>query len=121
MLLAAFSAETWTSTAAVAAVTLLLLVRLRNRRRRASITKATGEAVPNGRDLRQRDLATTSAARTAERQLVEQYEFAREIEARLDVKRALLEQLLQDADERIARLEALEQAGKRSDSADSRA
>lgn len=117
MLIAAFSPETWTSAAAVAAVTLLLLVRLRNRRRSANSARASSDAAHRRPVSQQADVSAISTVRSAERQLVENYEFAREIEARLDVKRALLEQLLQDADERISRLEALEQAATRSASA----
>ena len=121
MLLAAFTPETWTSAAAVAAVTLLLLVRLRNRRRSADSVSALRDAAHRHSGSRYADVSATPTTRSTERQLVEQYEFAREIEARLDVKRALLEQLLQDADERIARLEALEQAANRSASTESQA
>lgn len=119
MLLAAFSPETWTSAAAVAAVTLLLLVRLRNRRRSANSASTPRDAAHEHSGFRRPNSSATPATRSTERQLVEQYEFAREIEARLDVKRALLEQLIQDADERIARLEALEQAANQSASTES--
>lgn len=121
MLIAAFTPEAWTSAAAVAAVTLVLLVRLRNRSRRAGSESVPREAAPRDLGLRHAGASVASTVRSAERQLVEHYEFAREFEARLDVKRALLEQLLHDADERIARLESLEQAAKRSESAESQA
>lgn len=118
MLIAAFTPEAWTSAAAVAAVTLVLLVRLR---RRAGSESVPREAAQRDLGLRHAGASVASTVRSAERQLVEHYEFAREFEARLDVKRALLEQLLHDADERIARLESLEQAAKRSESAESQA
>ncbi|MBA4018064.1 MAG: hypothetical protein C0483_12895 [Pirellula sp.] len=118
MLIAAFTPEAWTSAGAVAVVTLLLLVRLRNRRRNLNGASA---AASRASGSRQAGISATLATRPAERQLVEHYEFAREIEARLDVKRALLEQLLQDADERIARLEALEQSANRAAAAESQA
>lgn len=118
MLIAAFTPEAWTSAAAVAAVTLVLLVRLR---RRAGSEGVPREAAQRDLGLRHAGASVASTVRSAERQLVEHYEFAREFEARLDVKRALLEQLLHDADERIARLESLEQAAKRSESAESQA
>jgi hypothetical protein len=59
--------------------------------------------------------ATTTASsptsvgipRETERWRVEFHEFVREHEARLDTKTALLQQLIVDADERIAKLESL--------------
>ena len=118
MLIAAFTPEAWTSAAAVAAVTVVLLVRLR---RRAGSESVPREAAQRDLGLRHAGASVASTVRSAERQLVEHYEFARELEAKFDVKRALLEQLLHDADERIARLESLEQAAKRSESAESQA
>lgn len=101
-----FDPSTWTTPAAVAAVTLVLLLRLRARSRRSHdggnrptsptvvASSKFGGAIP------------AASQRPGERQLVEFYEFAREIEARLDAKRAALERLIGEADERIERLNA---------------
>ncbi|MBL9090900.1 MAG: hypothetical protein JNL96_06725 [Planctomycetaceae bacterium] len=102
MLFAEFNPSTWTTPALVAALTLAVLMRLRSRR---EVTR------PGSRKAAEPIVAQTTISAHAvahDRRLVEFYETAREIEARLDMKRALLEQLIAAADERIDELRQLE-------------
>jgi hypothetical protein len=102
MLFAEFNPSTWTTPALAAAVTLAVLMRLRARHRTAKFRPGAG-AEPI---VAQTTISAHNVAH--DRRLVEFYEAAREIEARLDMKRALLEQLIADADQRIGELRQLE-------------
>ncbi|MBL9082299.1 MAG: hypothetical protein JNK76_10865 [Planctomycetales bacterium] len=106
MLFAEFNPSTWTTPALAAALTLAVLMRLRGRHQIAKPgTRKTAEPIV--------EQTTISAhAVVDDRRLVEFYETAREIEARLDMKRALLEQLIAAADERIDELRQLEADSK---------
>jgi hypothetical protein len=79
--------------AVIAAVTTWLV--FRTARRTRSLPEPTKANVPS------------SASPEAERWQVELYDFARDVEARLNTKIAVLQQLIATADERIVKLESL--------------
>ncbi|MCE9607853.1 MAG: hypothetical protein K8U03_23450 [Planctomycetia bacterium] len=85
----------------VGAVTTTLLVRLHIARRKQQLR----EAQPVGEGSRVRD---AYAPPETLRWQTEIHDFTRDVQARLDNKIAMLQQLLSAADERIARLEAME-------------
>jgi hypothetical protein len=107
MLFAEFNPSTWTTPALVAAVTLAVLMRLRARSR----VSQPGSGTKSEPIVAQTTISALGVAH--DRRLVDFYETAREIEARLDMKRALLEQLIIDADERIGELRQLEADAER--------
>lgn len=102
MLFAEFNPSTWTTPALAAALTLVVLMRLRGRLR----TAKPGTRVVAAPIVEQTTISAHGAAQ--DRRLVDFYETAREIEARLDMKRVLLEQLIADADRRIGELRQLD-------------
>jgi hypothetical protein len=107
MLFAEFNPSSWTTPALVAALTLAVLMRLRSRHRPAKpVARRSSESI-----VAQTTISAQAVAH--DRRLVDFYETAREIEARLDMKRALLEQLIADADERINELRQLEADAER--------
>ncbi|MGC3970012.1 MAG: hypothetical protein QM775_22605 [Pirellulales bacterium] len=97
MLFAAFNPSTWTLPALIAAATFVLLVRLKARRRAmlsgtmkpsGSVNEVLAAKFGSQRSADSHSQIASHAA--AERQLVAFYDMAREIEARLDMKRALI-------------------------------
>ena len=104
MLVAEFHPGSLQTLAVVAAVTTLFMMRARAARRRQQAgTAATPAAI-----VRSHVESLTVSTKDVRRTLVEMHDFARDTQATLDNKLAMLQQLLVAADERIARLEELE-------------